>query len=67
MPKFILSWTECLPMTATIEADSPEAARKMWEDGEVSGEQTSRGFDLDDSLIVWDEDGNDIENESDIS
>ena len=53
MTLYMLCWTEGVNLTAFVEADSEEQAREMWDEGDgVVGEQGSRPFIIEDSLIV---------------
>ena len=52
--KFIFQWAESTENYAVIEAESKEAAREMWEQGEYSHEVMDADY-LDDSLEITEE------------
>jgi len=52
--KFVFQWAETTENSAVIEAESEEAARQMWEQGEYEHEVMDADY-LDDSLQITEE------------
>ena len=52
--KFLFQWAETTENSAVIEAESEEAAREMWEQGEYKHEVMDADY-LDDSLQITEE------------
>jgi len=52
--KFIFQWAESTENSAIIEAESEEAAREMWEQGEYSHDVMEADY-IDDSLQIMEE------------
>jgi hypothetical protein len=61
MPEYFVTWTEAVTFTKMVVADDPKHAMLVWSDAPCL---VPDSFVLEDSLLVEDEDGNDVTEEA---